>query len=176
MKLDSSSISAITEVVASILQKRDDDAQSAITGLTTGTTVGAPPCNIGPPGNTAAAAAASNAGVSYGRGRPAGGGRAGHYIGTNFILNFSLAARLPVTVHPQLPHLYMPLGSDDLAYECHPIIPAMVDSCAAVNTMRSQWILTIVKRYPYIFKAVVDSHDGRQIPLILCSVVGNTAT
>ena len=43
MKLDSSSISAITKVVASVLQKRDDDAQSAITGLTTGTAVGAPP-------------------------------------------------------------------------------------------------------------------------------------
>ena len=77
-------------------------------------------------------------------------------------------------MHPQLPHLYMPLGTDELADECRPIIPAMVDSCAAVNTMRSQWIFPIVKRYPYIVKAVVDSRDGLHSPLILCGVVGNT--
>ena len=59
MNLDSSSISAITEVVTSVLQKRDDDAQSAFTGITTGTAVS--PCNTRSPGNTAAAAAASNA-------------------------------------------------------------------------------------------------------------------
>ena len=164
MNLDSSSISAITEVVTSVLQKSDDNTQSAITGITTGTAVS--PCNIRPPGNTAAAADASNAGVPYGHGRPAGGGRAVHYIGTNFILNFSLAACLPVPVHPQLPHLYMPLGSDGLADECRPIIPAMVDPCASVNTMTSKWILPIVKHYPFIAKAVVDSRDGRHSPLV----------
>ena len=47
MKMGSSSISAITEVITSVLQKRDDDAQSAITGITTGTAVS--PCNICPP-------------------------------------------------------------------------------------------------------------------------------
>ena len=40
--------------------------------------------------------------------------------------------------------------------------------------MKSKWILPIVKHYPLIVKAVVDSRDGRHISLVLCGVVGNT--
>jgi hypothetical protein len=161
VRLSNETISAVTEVMTAIFKQRDDDAASVITGVTTGTVAEALP---------AAAAAAAAAGVQRAQG---GRGRRNQYVGTNYILNVSLATRLPVPIHPQLPHIYHALGPEDLAEECVPLIPGMVDSCAAVNTARSDWILPIIKRYPFIVKAVVNCDDGRHSPLVLAGVVGD---
>ena len=87
--------------MTAVFKQRDDDVASAITNVTTGTATEPLPV---------AAVAAAAAGVPYGQGTSRAGGCQNAYIGTNYILNVSLATRLPVKIHPQLPHIHHAVG------------------------------------------------------------------
>ena len=104
------------------------------------------------------------------------GGVTGTHIGALRVLNFNLTTQLPIAVHPALPHINIAFGMDYHPEECTPVIPCMLDSCAAVNTARLQYIMAIMRRFPHIVKSITDCKDGRHSPLTLAGVIGNSSS
>ena len=122
-----------------------------------------------------------NTGLTHGTGMvPQGnasiaGGVRGVRLSMLRVLNVIMASRLPIEVHPRLPHSYIGLGQADMPGELTPLIAMMLDSGAAINTYRLTSILALIERFPHILKSMTDCKDGRHQPLELAGIISNKA-
>ena len=71
---------------------------------------------------------------------------------TNAVLNMNLVTCLSIKIHPMLPCDMLEIGSSNTPEEARILIAMMMDSGAAVNTMRLAVRLYLIKMTPYLLK------------------------
>ena len=94
-----------------------------------------------------------------------------HHVSMIMVGNAVLAARIPVTISPGLPHVTAVLGTEDMPEEIRVNLTAMVDTGSVINCANLPWALALAKRFPHLVHEIIDTDDGNHQPVALTGVI-----